>query len=376
MNCRTRSFKLGLLAIILILYTEQALAPVPGRAATASCVTFKEGNLIDEIRSIVAQMPGTGSNGMSIPSAAQMEAWEVLLDAVARGDLAAACDTIATHSFPYTIVHYTDTGSSNAEYWLIEENLPPSVGWGTYVIADEAETDLVIEVPHPGCEWKTEEEGVELLRQMRARAVLVAGTHRCANTDYSPCSGTTSFCGVEEPHRTSDVAHATQTIFFASHRALVVPGSDAVAVQLHGCVDCPDLFISNGTYAPGELAQELFRQSVSACAPLAVDLADCNPLDWPLAGTTNVEGRYSNGTGTLPGFDACTENAPGPSEPEQFLHLEQSRALRDDLGCLITALRRTFMDWHQTYVPVVLAHQMEARAPEMDVRAWHTVHPR
>jgi hypothetical protein len=221
------------------------------------CVVDDSGDLIDEIRSIGSLLPGPDSNGMVVPTAAQMAAWEQLLDATEEGDLARACGVIAAQGFPYQIVRYTDTDHEGRTYFLLRENAPITAGWGTYLISEDEVRDVVIEVPHPGCESHTEEEGVELFRQVGARAFMMAGTDRCANTTFSPCSGTTSFCGQEEPHRTSDVAHATQSMFHASHRALVEPGDSTVAVQIHGCSDpdCPDLFISNATCVPGELGE-------------------------------------------------------------------------------------------------------------------------
>jgi hypothetical protein len=321
---------------------------------SAGCVLDASGDLIDEIRSIASLLPGPDSNGMVVPTPAQMEAWEQLLKATEEGDLAAACGVIATHSFHYHILRYTDTGYDGSTYFLLSEDAPISVGWGTYVINADPLRDVVFEVPHPGCEWHTEQEGVELFRQVDGRAFFMAGTDRCANTTYSPCTGTTSFCGQEEPHRTSDVAHATQTMFHAAHRALVEPGGGAVGVQIHGCndPDCPDLFVSNATCTPGAIGQRFYDKALIACEEFSVDVADCVPPECSLVGTTNVQGRFSNAGLRLPELNPCTEFVPTPSQPEQFLHLEQSYALRQDFSCLAAALRVTFSESHRQYLPL------------------------
>lgn len=369
MNVRdsVRSWRLYLSVAVLLILTSTAVPIASSAQPLAGCVIDGSGDLADEIRSIASLLPGPDSNGMVVPTAAQMEAWERLLDATEEGDLATACGVIATHGFPYQIVRYTDTGYDGRTYFLLRENTPTSVGWGTYVINVENLRDVVIEVPHPGCEWHTEEEGIELFRQVDGRAFVMAGTDRCANTTYSPCSGTTTFCGQEEPHRTSDVAHAVQTMFHASHRVLVEPGGSTVAVQIHGCTDpdCPDLFISNATCMPGNLGQRFYRKALIACEGFSVDLADCAPPECSLVGTTNVQGRFSNGSLGPPDFDPCSEFAPGPSQPEQFLHMEQSRALRQDFACLAVALRMTFSDTHRRYLP-----STTSKAVVRDTRHW------
>lgn len=351
-----RSWKLVAAVAILLSLTSTSVPIASGAQPAAGCVIDASGDLISEIGSISSLLPGPDSNGMVVPTAAQMAAWEDLLDATEDGDLEAACSVILEQGFPYHIVRFADTGYGGGTYYLLREDTPISVGWGTYLINEDHLRDVVIEVPHPGCELHTEDEGIELFRQADARAFMMAGTNRCANTGYSPCSGTTTFCGREEPHRTSDVAHATQTMFHAAHRALVEPGDDTVAVQVHGCTDadCPDLFVSNTTCLPGELGQRFYRNALIACQGFSVDLADCTPPECQLVGMTNVQGRFSNGSFWLSDFEPCTDSAPGPSQPEQFLHLEQSVALRHDFGCLVVALRMTFSDTHQSYLPLTL----------------------
>ena len=230
---------------------------------------------------------------MVVPTTAQLAAWEQLVEAVSTLDLASACAVIQENQFPYQIVRYTDEGYDGSTYWLLKENLPVSVGWGTYLVnTDRQPGDLVIEVPHPRCEVNTESMGIELFRQAGGFAFLMAGTHRCANSTYSPCDGTTTFCGQEEPYRTSDVAHSTNTMFHATHRALILPGTSRVAVQIHGCSDssCPDLFISNGTCTPAKLARTFYRNALAACQGFTVDLADCSVPQCSLVGQNQSTG--------------------------------------------------------------------------------------
>lgn len=353
------SWKLDVLVALLLILTLGAVPSASSAQSPAGCVLDQSGDLLSEIRSISALLPGPGSNGMVVPTAAQMAAWGQLLAAMEEGDLATACGVIGANAFPYHIVRFTDTGYNGRIYFLLREDVPLSVGWGTYVINADHLRDVVIEIPHPGVEVHTEEEGIELFRQIDGLAFLMAGTDRCSNTSYSLCTGTTTFCGQDEPFRTSDVAHATQTMFEASHQALIAPGGSSAAVQIHGCSDpgCPDLFISNTTCVPGELGQRFSRNAQIACQGFSVGLADCLSPDCTLVGTTNVQGRFSNGSFWSPDFDPCSQFAPGPAQPERFLHLEQSHDLRDNFQCLAAALRMTFSDTHVIYVPLTVREE-------------------
>jgi hypothetical protein len=342
-----------ILAILLI-----TVLPLHVIQADPACVITDSGDLAKEIRTISDQMPSAGSNGMVVPTPTQMAAWETVIEASVSGDLVTACNAIETNGFPYQIVRYTDTGDSDKRYLMLKENVPVSVGWGTYVFkTDSLFRDLIIEVPHPRYDLNTDDQGIDIFRQINARAFLMAGTHRCANSASSPCDGTTTVCsgGTSEPYRESDVSHATQTMFQVSHRKLVECGSSTVAVQLHGNgrSSCPDLFVSNTTCTPGQRASRLYANATTECGGggFSIDFADCIEPECSLKGSTNVQGRYSNGC-SIPGHDPCSTPVSSPTEPERFIHLEQSSALRQDYDCLIAALKVTFL--YNAYLPLVL----------------------
>lgn len=346
-------------AALLVLAVLLSVAPPrPATHADPACVIIDSGDLANEIGTISDQMPGAGSEGMVVPTPAQMTAWETMMEALASGDLVTACDIIQINGFPYQIVRYTDTGGDDKRYLMLRENAPVSVGWGTYVLkTDGVFRDVIIEVPHPRYDLLTDEQAVEIFRQINAYALLMAGTHRCANSGYSPCDGSTTACneGAPEPYRESDVSHAVRTMFQVSHRVLVECGGNTVAVQLHGNSDstCPALFISNTTCTPGEWTSRLYTTAASACSEdgFSVDIADCVDPECSLTGSANLQGRHSNGC-SISGFDPCDTPASSPSIPEAFIHLEQRLALRQNYDCLITALKAAFP--FQVYLPIVL----------------------
>jgi hypothetical protein len=280
---------------------------------------------------------------MRVPDQHQIAFWELLIDQTASGNLQAACSTIAENQFPYDLVLFTDLPRANEEVILLRERSPIDFGWGTYVIRPGESRDLVIEVPHPIADEITRNEGITMFRELEARALMVAGTHRCANSDFANCGGTTIACGQVEPYRVSDVAHADRTMFQVTHQRLVPCRGTTVAIQLHGnsLHSCPDLFISNGSKNPGPLSRAFTRNAEASCSGFAVDLADGEGGECGFYGN-GVQAMYSLGCASSPEFDACTQYALRPYGPEQYLSLEQSPEMRANYSCITEALLKTF----------------------------------
>jgi len=329
----------------------------PARSAfpDLTCVKPKVGGLGSEIYAIVLAMPGANSEGMRIPTAAQMAAWEALVHAVLQGEIPAACQIIHRQEFPYHLVYFTDIRNNRERYWMLREDTPVTMGWGTYVFRmaegspDAAEQlPLIIEVPHPVADWFTDPQGVTIFRQSRARALLVGGTHRCANSDYSTCTGQTWACGPLEPYRVSDAAHTTQSMFQATHRALSTCDGSTITLQLHAnsLESCPDLFISNGTLFPGPRSQALYQAAYSACEDFTVDIADGMGLDGMdecvFTSGAAAQAVYTNTCPPDPAVDACAEPPQYAASPEQFISLEQSPKLTDDYQCLVEAIQEVW----------------------------------
>jgi hypothetical protein len=210
----------------------------------------------------------------------------------------------------------------------------------------EAVSEAVIQVPHPVADDRTALQGADLFRRLKARALMIAGAHRCANADFSPCSGTTVACGPLEPYRSSDVAHAAQTAFQAAHKALVPCGGARVAIQLHGngLAACPDLFISNGTLNPRSTTLDLYASAARRCSGYSVGLAGGLEGECAFNGGATVQAVYSNGCALKPPLDTCTGYPEWSSNPERFIFLEQSIGLRLDYDCLVEALEETLRE--------------------------------
>jgi hypothetical protein len=316
--------------------------PSPAAPVSLPCPTAEAGGLITELQRIEAGSPGANSDGMKLPSDDDLLAFTAALQSLTADDPDSACTWLGQYDLPYEVVDFTDIPFGRHRYWLLRETVPISAGWGTYVIRQGEGQAVVVEVPHPQADSRTRSEGATLFRALQARALLVAGAHRCANQAYAPCGGTTIACGQVEPYRTSDVAHAVRTAFQTAHTTLAACGSNVITVQLHGnSLDtCPDLFISNGTTYPGSLAKKLYDEARLACQGLSVDLADGEEGECGFIGD-GVQAAYSLGCGVVPTPDACTSYVSRPRGPDTYLSLEQSWGLRQDYSCVVESLMAT-----------------------------------
>jgi len=178
---------------------------------------------------------------------------------------------------------------------------------------------------------------VAIFDGLGARALIAAGTHRCASTASSPCDGTTGVCGGDgEPYRRSDMAHVTASAFQVAHQALADGYPDDWVLNVHG-MGGAGISLSDGTTfaADAGSAVALVGTALMAAFP-DEQVTSCN--DWPgavvdlrLCGTTNTQGRHVNGSP-----DPCS--AASTSSAGRFVHMEQSLAVRSRQDEVIEAL--------------------------------------
>jgi hypothetical protein len=170
--------------------------------------------------------------------------------------------------------------------------------WGA--VALQEETDLVIEVPHPGADRLTARLGLELFHAIPAAALLIAGAHRRAAGNAA------------------DVAHRADSLFHAFAQTLAT-----TEIQLHGFAETSapdtDAVISPGagdaTGLHDTLEKTLTRQGFRV------------RHHEHLAGRTNVQGIAAAARGT------------------PFLHLELAPLLRlNHRDTIVEAVADT---WHQ-----------------------------
>jgi hypothetical protein len=178
--------------------------------------------------------------------------------------------------------------------------------WGWYLVDLSAPTRLVVEVPHPKADLRTEEIGLALYREVPGALLAVSGTHRRVAAGAG------------------DVAHRADSMFHAVVTDLAAQGLPQV--QLHGFADGSlpgvDVVISPGAGAAGDsvrrLAERIADAGLDVCRSWR---SDRTVLD----GVRNEQGRDAAERGTV------------------FVHVEISRAVREDRGAwsrLVRAIGR------------------------------------
>jgi hypothetical protein len=165
--------------------------------------------------------------------------------------------------------------------------------WGMYVVDRSAPPSVVVEVPHPASDLRTELFGLAYFRQVPGAVLLIAGAHRKANRSKA------------------DVAHEENSLFQVAATELARRGLPQL--QLHGFHDhnAPDkdIVISSGATEAGDPAWRV------ADGLEAAGFAVCRAWDESckgLEGTTNVQGKAAAQGGTF------------------FLHVEMNRTVRED----------------------------------------------
>ncbi len=346
----------------------------PAIVSPAAAQTPASGDLVALMVTLRGTLTGafsvTGTDGYTAPTGAELAAWTAVVDSLLAGRYVGAAAKTTDDLPGYTLFAFTDTGLDDRLYYVLRTTAGMPKGWGTVVVNPDFTRTLAIEVPHPLFDTNTDTQGADIFRRTGARLLLVAGAHRCANDEATTCTGTTSVCGVNNgPYRASDMAHATGTPFQDAHAAAVAADPTMTVFNLHGNgqASCEDVFLSNGSASVGRAV--LASLAAAYAGPDSVTIGYVGQPEptstCGLTGTHNVQGRLMNGSA-----DACTIAAVGASVTGRFVHVEQSRGMRDFFGAyegFIDAINATF-----GVLPVELtAFEARADGPRA-VLSWRT----
>jgi len=320
--------------------------------AGAAGIVTQGGDIVSYLTNL--PIPAAGSNAFVIPTNSSITAWRPVVDALFSGNYQTAANLAAPLN--YNVVQFTDTGRNRIYYLLVEQTnaqKAPVNGLGTYVFNPTSCRNLSFQAPHAGGDENTLPEAATLFADLNATALLVAGTHRCANSAASTCDGSSSACGDSVFH-VSDVAHYTQNYYEPAHEEILktIPGLITVAVHGEG-VHIPDAIISNGTcfsYPTPSAATLLSNEYAQIFKQMGVALSsgtcDQGAASTSLCAETDVQGRYSNNSATLcncgsPTVSACSTTLGCGRNivfPEKFVHLEQDCQLRQVSGCAVAGV--------------------------------------
>jgi hypothetical protein len=331
-NGSGRGMLLRFLVLGGLLLTSQGMASAQDPLPYTSLKAY-----IVDLKASIEQHAGVGSNAFIAPPADQLDGFRLTMQQLLLGDVASAINGL--DALNYDLNSLND--ESGKSYLVAQERSTGFRGLGTYLVDLNYARNVIVEVPHPIFDKNTPEEGSDIFQGLAARALFIAGTHRCANLrTESGCSGRTKACGGGSiPVRISDAPHFTGNFMYAAHSAALQLDPQPISLNLHGNESEPvAVTLSDGTRVAGgdtDLVQQL-RSALSARIG-AEKVKSCN---WPpdrltadnLCGTTNAQGRLSNGSP-----EACRRNAASASG--LFLHIEQHQNIRDDPSLLIQALQ-------------------------------------
>lgn len=215
---------------------------------------------------------------------------------------------------------------------------------------------LVLEAPHPIYDMQTPDEAAYLFEATQARGLITSGTHRCVSDVPSGCDGKTKTCSsTSKPYTLTDMAHVVVSVFQALHGAFelglkhvaetaeTAGPEDYLMVSVHGMAG-DGISLSNGTKAdthagmlPAQLTLALMAALPDAYVTSCNDFAGA-VVDDRLCGTTNTQGRWTNGS-----EEPCTEAAAAASG--HFAHMEQALEIRQNPEPVAEALMSVLTLW-------------------------------
>lgn len=331
--------RLGMLALAAVVFGG------PARAASLDCL---DAPTLEALITCVKDGMPRKNQGYVVPTPAEQADWSGVAWAMLNG----SCDNIilpASLARSYSIAKVLDR-EVGREYCALVETRDEDgdgrvdKGWGTLITDPRPLREIIVLAPHPLADARTHLQGVEVFKGVRARAVLVAGTHRAASE-----RGGTGACGTS---RASDPTHSVDTMFQPTlSEAMELYGHlgrDYVVLQFHGMKETScagvDVHLSNGSPDSVDGKVRELQQALSGLAPhWTVTTAEA-ATECPLDGVRNVQVRLLAG---VPYEDLC-DTTPIPGSP-RFVHIEQKRDVRRNAEVWVRAVRGT---WPRTGAPV------------------------
>ncbi len=303
--------RLAVFITLIILFAS--LFPLKGTAQVDFTGSFNS----FVFQEVLSHMPGSGSNGYQPPTDAEINDFGLVFEHMKNGNYSEVQPILDDYGYQFYRFHHTAENPDT--FYLIYEVPPITRGWGMYVIRENYDRNVHVQVPHPLFDTNTPQVGARSFVRHNMRFYSIAGAHRYAN-------------GPIGTNPVSDVARDHPSIFQRAHEVW----SDTEALQLHGFNDqnpiyndYPDVVISNGTTSPQPvlytLADLLIARNISAGV---YDEDTMNDLSL-LAATQNPQGQWS------------------AQNNRTFIHYEMARYLREledpgDMSSPINTVISTF----------------------------------
>lgn len=257
-------------------------------------------------------MPRADSERYVIPTDQEQADFAELVSMINTDEMARAVQLATENS--YTLNYYVDRGDDYAVSYLVREKRPIQKGWGLYAFRVDSASNIIVEAPHPLYDKRTLSVALDIYRALDARALLIAGAHRNANSDGS-----------------ADMAHVTESIFQSVHVALSqemqAESGNVIILQIHGFHTSKHDGYPDAVFGFGEKIQArefvVAQKLEDAFSEQGISVGLCTGNVWQdLCGTKNAQASHSNGA--------------------IFIHIELDEDIRKNDEGLIAALVEVF----------------------------------
>jgi len=277
-----------------------------------------------------------------IPTANQLANFESVVTLVLHGNYELA--NANAQQLDYELVAYMDTVSAQLYYVLREIYPIPSPlanGGGIYIFQPSATYNVAIHAPHPKADMNTNKGAVLTFMTSDVRYFMMASSYRRSHPDPSTCQNIADY-------RPSDAVHNSAHYFFVAHKAMEDFDNTIHYIEFHGFAASLDTILSQcdtgGNMAIANISETLSDSDadehtlmhsletvlnnggeIKAC--IYSTILDTGPDDkytLSLGGTTNVPGRYTNGSSSV-----CDQAALPENNTHRYVHFEQSWAMRE-----------------------------------------------
>ena len=270
------------------------------------------GSFRNQISYLEENMPRANSEGYVVPVGKEQEDFAKLVVMLGTDDLTSAAHFATQNN--YTLTYYIDRGDDDAVNYLLRENKPIQKGWGLYAFRVDSLSNIIIEAPHPLYDRRTPTVAMDIYRALDARALLISGAHRNANSDGS-----------------ADMAHTTESIFHSIHSALSkelqTASGNAIILQIHGFHTSKHDNYPQAVFGFGKKMEgkefTIAKKLEEAFSRQGITVGLCTGDVWQdLCGTKNAQGSVAQG--------------------EMFIHIEMDEQIRKHDDALVAALVEVF----------------------------------
>jgi hypothetical protein len=307
--------------------TPELVEPLPRELEeTLSALAACEGGIETAFAAEVIEPPDADSEGYLPPGTDTLEALVASFWSVERGEATLAAAQVAVVGYELC------RGAEAEEGVVLWRPLTAGAGRALFALRLHAAQPIQIGVPHPWQHPDTLTLARRAFVDQRARSLVSAGTHRCANSEGSGCAGDDT-CG--ELPVVSDMAYSRNTVYQLAHELFADSFEEDLVLTVEGR-ERPGVKVSEGVVGElvtGGAARRLIDSLIidGEQATSCLDESDSGRSELE-CGVHNVQGLYVNGVAA-----ACGPASP-PAAVGRFVHVAASADVAGDGEALLAAI--------------------------------------